>query len=158
MGRLTPLLVVADSVQSQARLRHSEETWSSLMGRSSGKVPDLTQAEVRRLLAPWNIAGQKKEVRRTLHRRSRRSAHCQIHTTSICAAPMELAEGQRIGWYSMRNVPKKTNLMEPRFLRRCITLARCRNTYPFPGCRTCHLLLGGHSDACRSRFESLWAD
>ena len=26
------------------------------------------------------------------------------------------------------------------------------------GCKSCHALLGGHSNACRSRFERIWAD
>ena len=29
---------------------------------------------------------------------------------------------------------------------------------PFPACKSCHALLGGHSAACRSRFERIWKD
>ena len=55
-------------------------------------------------------------------------------------------------------LPKKTELMEPRFPRRCIMWSRVQQHGHCPGCKSCHGLLGGHSDACRSRFERIWAD
>ena len=54
------------------------------------------------------------------------------------------------------NVAKK--LMEPGFFRRHIMWASVQEHRPFPACKSCHALLGGHSAACRSRFERMWKD
>ena len=39
-----------------------------------------------------------------------------------------------------------------------MTWAMVQKHGPYPGCRSCHVLPGGHSDACRPRFERIWAD
>ena len=85
------------------------------MSSSAGKCqPDVT--DVSRPLASWNMAGQSGEVGRKPHRRRRRSAHSQIHTTLTFAAQWELAVGHRLGWHPAgHDVAKNTKLMEPRF-------------------------------------------
>ena len=69
---------------------------------------------------------------------------------------MELADGQRLGWNPVGNVAKK--LVEPGGFRRHIMWASVQEHRPFPACKSCHALLGGHSAACRSRFERIWKD
>ena len=52
----------------------------------------------------------------------------------------------------------QTAKKEPVFFRRHITWASVQEHGPFPACKSCHALLGGHSAACKSRFERIWKD
>ena len=111
----------------------------------------LDTTEVRRALASWNVARESGDVGRKPHRRRRRSERCQIRTPSAFAAPLELAEGQTSGWHI-------ATLVEPWYPRRYISRAMMQKRGPNPGCMSCHVSPGGHSDASRSRFERSWAD
>ena len=77
------------------------------------------------------MARQRGQVRRTPHRGVRRSAQSQIHTTSTHAAPLELSEGRRIGWYPVRSDAKEDRVdgaEVPSLIRHCGQW--CRNTVP----------------------------
>ena len=55
-------------------------------------------------------------------------------------------------------MPKTTMLKQPRSPHRYITRAMVQKHGPYLVCRSCHVLPGGHSNACRSRFELSWPD
>ena len=54
--------------------------------------------------------------------------------------------------------PKKSKLTSGGALAGTPRGQWCGNNGHYPGCNSCHVLLGGRSDACRSRFERAQAD
>ena len=88
---------------------HTEEKWPRWVSRSSGK----DQASRNRSSDAAGVLEdclQSEEVGRKPHRKRRRSAHCQILTTSTFSALLELAGGQRIGWYFVGNDAKDNDV------------------------------------------------
>ena len=113
---------------------HTEEKWPRWVSRSSGK----DQASRNR---SSDAAGVLEDCSAKRRGRSNTSSQtqtectlCQIHTTSTCTALLELAGGQRIGWYSVGNDAKDNEVDEAGVLLAGISRGlRCRNTVLFSG-------------------------
>ena len=111
--------------------------------------------EVRRPLVSWNMDGTAErsdehliadadgvDIVRPVQRRLVQHCWSSHKSKNWLVPPWEM-------------MPKQTKLMEPRSPRRCITWAMVQKHGLYPGR---HVLPGGHSDACTSRFERNWVD
>ena len=73
------------------------------------------------------------------------SAYCQVRTTSTFAGSLELAESQGFGWHPVGDDAKENQTDGAEVSLMNITWAMVQKHGPCPRCKSCHSLLGGHS-------------
>ena len=119
-----------------------------LQQHSSRKVRHITISHIRNRPTSFQVA-------RILHKRHLDDSFCMMRAIRQTGnVPRPMHSGRVI----LVMVIVATSSLAPKFLRKYITWAVVQQHGHYLGCTSCHNLPGGHSDACRSRFERSWAD
>ena len=147
-------LLIAEPVQSQARRlfaiprrQRNAIRWEvvEVGGLVHWKVSGLTQQKFEDRLRLGTCFGQAEwSDEHFIAGADGVHEQCQIRTTSIWAAPLELAQGQGIDWYPVGKKAKENAVDRVEVPSQALCAAMVQKH--------------GHSDACRSRFERIWAD
>ena len=137
---------------------HTEEKWPRWVSRSSGK----DQASRNR---SSDAAGVLEDG--SAKRRGRTNTSSQTQTECTLPDPHNVdlycivgARRRTTHWLVLREkrCQRQRCVKQPRSPHRYITRAMVQKHGPYLVCRSCHVLLGGHSNVCRSRFELSWPD